>query len=347
MGATSSPVILEKTPDFWMPLTHLEAIAALPQLRAVACCDISEASRIQASQKFNIPAHYETYDALLSSETLDLLTIATRTPDKPDIISKAINAGIAAIHVEKPLCNAVSELLELEGIIAQGDTLFTYGCMRRFLPPYLKARDLVRAQGPGAARDIHVEMGNAPLMWTHAHAVEMLLFFADGAMPISVSATFDNLEFADDAPATIVNDPRILSAMVMFGSGLVGRIGRTGGDAVTISGDGFVIELFADGAETYLSAVPEGDLYMRRTKLRQERSDAPGGTAAALVQLANAALGDSDARAVVEDAKTAMLNSQHLVFDLLHSHMRGGGLVQFRSHPTDMKIMGLTNGKPA
>ena len=87
-------------------------------------------------------------------------------------------------------------------------------------------------------------------------------------MPVSVSATFDNLEFADDAPATIVNDPRILSAMVMFESGLVGRIGRTGGDAVTISGDGFVIELFADGAETYLSAVPEGDLYMRRTKLR-------------------------------------------------------------------------------
>ena len=87
MGATSSPVILEKTPDFWMPLTHLGAIAELPQLRAVACCDISEASRVQASQTFNIPAHYETYDALLSSETLDLLTIATRTPDKPDIIS--------------------------------------------------------------------------------------------------------------------------------------------------------------------------------------------------------------------------------------------------------------------
>ena len=50
MGATSSPVILEKTPDFWMPLTHLEAIAALPQLRAVACCDISEASRIQQAK---------------------------------------------------------------------------------------------------------------------------------------------------------------------------------------------------------------------------------------------------------------------------------------------------------
>ena len=165
-------------------------------------------------------------------------------------------------------------------------------------------------------------------------------------MPISVSATFDNLEFADDAPATIVNDPRILSAMVMFGSGLVGRIGRTGGDAVTISGDGFVIELFADGAETYLSAVPEGDLY-EADKAAAGTLDAPGGTAAALVQLANAALGDSDARAVVEDAKTAMLNSQHLVFDLLHSHMSGGGLVPFRSHPTDMKIMGLTNGKPA
>ena len=78
------------------------------------------------------------------------------------------------------------------------------------------------------------------------------------------------------------------SAMVMFESGLVGRIGRTGGDAVTISGDGFVIQLFADGAETYLSTVPEGDLYMTRTMLPQELSDAPGGTAAALAQLANA-----------------------------------------------------------
>ena len=77
----------------------------------------------------------------------------------------------------------------------------------------------MRAQGPGAARDIHIEMGN--FMWTHAHAVEMLVFFADGAMPISVSATFDNLEFADDALATVINDPRILNAMVMFESGLL------------------------------------------------------------------------------------------------------------------------------
>ena len=102
-----------------------------------------------------------------------------------------------------------------------------------------------------------------------------------------------------------------------------------------------MIQLFADGAETYLSTVPEGDLYMTRTMLPQELSDAPGGTAAALAQLANAALGDSDARAVVEDAKTAMLNSQHLIFDLLHSHMSGGGLVLFRSHPTDMKNHGF------
>lgn len=347
MGATSSPVVLEKTPKFWMPLTHLGAISELPQLDAVACCDVSEESRVQASQLFNVPKHYECYSDLLASEDIDVLTIATRTPEKPAIISGAVKAGVKAIHVEKPLCNSVFELLELERLISQSNTLFTYGCIRRFLSPYLHARDIVRAHEVGLVWDIHVEMGNSSLMWTHTHALEMLLFFADGAAPATVSATFDNLKFSNDEPATIVNDPHILSATVIFDSGLVGRIGRTGGDAITVSGDRFLLQIFADGRETYFSSVPEGDLYMERKQLATENPKQPGGTAAALFQLSKAALGSRGAKVIVGEAKEAMLNAQHLMFDMLHSHINGGKLVQSKSHPIDMKILGLTAGKPA
>lgn len=347
MGAFVDAKVMQQTPAFWQPLAHLAALSALPQVTSVACCDVSKEAREKARIQYGIDKAYEDFQRLILIEDINLLTIATRTPQKTEIILKAIQKRIPAIHIEKPLCNSALDLKRIASAITQYDTLVTYGCIRRFLMPYMKALELSKSEMPNEVRDIHIEMGKAPIMWSHIHAIELVLFFADGAKPTHVSALFDDLELDTEYPFTITNDPCLKFASIIFESGLVGRIGRTSGDSVTLSGDNFRVEVFADGRELHKSKRSSGKLYQNKTLITYDDENSLGGSAAPLSRLADALVGDEVAVAAVRKARTCMLQSQTLMFDMLHSHMSNSALVSVDSHPDEMVIKGMTNGKPA
>lgn len=347
MGAFHSQTVAAHAPAFWMPISHLGAITALDGMTALACCDPSDDHRARAAAQFDVPHAYDSHKALLENHAIDILTIATRTPQKTEIILDALAAGVRAIHVEKPLCNTAQELAQLEQAVTDCGAWMTYGAIRRFLPAYTQA--LAHAQTPefGPVTDIHVEMGKAPLMWALVHALDQLIYFAGGAKPVQVQAWFEHLEIDPDQPHTVRNDPKFHAATVLFEGGITGRIGGTGGDAVTISSASARVEVFGDGLQVFASAVPQDGIYQHRQEIPVAAEDRPGGTAAALAQLQGALAGGSTAKASTRAATDAIFASQHLIFDMVQSHLSGGAVVGYRSYARDIAVLGLTGGRPA
>lgn len=81
---------------------HFEAIAAQPDARCIACCDIIEERVREAAEKYEIPYWTTKYEEMLQRDDLDLISICTPSGLHPE---HGIMAARAGKHVltEKPM----------------------------------------------------------------------------------------------------------------------------------------------------------------------------------------------------------------------------------------------------
>lgn len=348
MGAFQSKLMEENAPPFWLPVSHLAALEMLSGVEIVACCDVFEEARERAMDAFGLQRSYAEVSDLLANEDIDILTIATRTPEKTDIIVAALEAGVSAIHIEKPLCNSVAELEKLRPLLETTTTHVTFGALRRFLPPYQMVFDHTRLETFGPITDIRIEMGHARLMWTLVHGLDTMLFLAGEAKPIAVQAWLTDATPVDDQPNLIESDPKIVSATILFDNDITGNLGRTSGAGVTVSSADARIEAIGDGQQIFASALNAGGVYQSRVELAAPATNVdPGGSLAPLLVLRDALYGDPSAIEQAKRARTAIVGTQDLIFDMLHSHLLGGQVVTPRLAPKDLCIMGMSDGKPA
>lgn len=350
MGAFHSETVEKHAPSFWMPISHLAAIKALAGIEAVACCDVVQSNTSRAQAAFEIPAAYTDALEMFAQEELDIITLATRTPQKPPFIAAALESGIRGLHVEKPLCNTAAELKQLRKKIKNSGAWVTYGCLRRYLPPYQMAHAHIQASDFGPLKDIHIEMGSAPLMWALVHGLDLMHYYAFPAKPVKVQAWFETLEMVEGHKNLIENDPNIIAATILFDNGVTGRIGRTSGDSITLSSAIARLEIQSDGAQVFSSAIPKGAIYQWREKLNWPVDPLQpefGGSAKPISLLQKALQGRSQAQEEVSNAMDGMFESQSLIFDLLHSHLEGGKIIEVGAYPDDIGILGIAYGNPA
>ena len=104
----------------------------------VGVCDIAPELLASASAKFGVKGFLDDRE-LLRSLSPDVVTVATRTPERPGIVADAIAAGARALHLEKPLCNSVEQLDRLESLFADPSLACTFGTLRRYMPIFERA----------------------------------------------------------------------------------------------------------------------------------------------------------------------------------------------------------------
>ena len=347
MGAFHSPAVERHAPSFWMPISHLAAMNSMPELTPVACCDINSASVEKAKLFHGVEQGFTDFAEMLETARPEILTIATRTPEKRPILEAALALGVQGVHVEKPLVNTVNDLRALEVLFEDASALMTYGAIRRFLPPYRQAADMIAADPEMSPLHIGIEMGRSPLMWTLIHGIDLILFLAGSAKPVAVQGWFDEVHLAEGCPNHITNDPVLLSGSILFDNGTVGYIGGATGDGVTISGPARRIEILSDGHAMYdVSIGPDGG-YPARTALPISSLEGVGGTGSALSLLNSALDGNPSSRADVEKATRDIFVGQWIMFALMTSHLAGGARKKFGDVPGDMRIDGISYGVPA
>lgn len=343
MGAFPSTTAANWTPDFWHPISHLPAIQKCENTLMVAAADISKQTRERVATHFGIPC-YSTAEELLANHDIDILTLATRTPDKIKLIRQALAAGVQGFHIEKPLCNSVTDLTELEHLLR--NVPVTYGCLRRYLSPYRNLAEMADELNLGKLTAMQVHMGRAMLCWTHPHSVDLMLMQMEQA-PNAVQANFNPTEIVKDKSGiALIEDPMVLGATMFFNGGVTGHITPLAGNEFWAIYENGALRVMNDGRGLWTRQCLNGDPYPIDTSISFKVTHA-GGTRAAIDLLSKAITKDPTALLEVARVKNDMFVGQRCLFAMALSHYEEGRPVCLDDVTKGVTLSGLYRGIPA
>lgn len=348
MGAFPSPSLRAHGPRCFLPSAHAEAMAMADGLDLVALCDADAAQLARAGDHYAVDRRFTDAGALLLHGAPDLVAVATRTAGRARLILDCVEAGVRALHVEKPLCSSPTELAALESVLSRGDVFVTLGAVRRHLAVYQRALALARAGEYGALISAHGEFGERTLYWSHPHTVDLLLLAAGGARVEAVQARLGPVERAG---LRILNDPLVLDAGIWFEGGFSGHITRMPGTDWRLACQFGQIAVVANGGAIWRSgraALAAGDNpYHEPERVAFAPPDAPEGALAPIRQLVACLKGDAAAIAANAAIRRDIVTGQKVLFAMVQSHLEGGRPVALDEVDPAMVIEARTQGSPA
>jgi predicted dehydrogenase len=165
----------EGATGFGMSHAHARGYLASPDCKLVALADIS-AENARAFQQANGGDRiYTDYHAMLAQEPLDIVSISTWPHLHAPMVIACAEAGVKAIHCEKPMAPTYGEARRMVEACERHGVQLTFNHQRRFGPPYRKAKELVQA---GAIGDlVRLEATCDNLFDWGTHWFDMLCFY--------------------------------------------------------------------------------------------------------------------------------------------------------------------------
>lgn len=134
---------------FGMAHFHARGYATAADTTIVALSDIN-VDNARAFQALYGGEHiYTDYQQMLAQEHLDVVSICTWPHLHAPMVIAAAQAGVRAIHCEKPMAPSYAEALHMVDVCQTCGTQLTFNHQRRFALPFRTARDLLRAGSIG------------------------------------------------------------------------------------------------------------------------------------------------------------------------------------------------------
>lgn len=335
MGAEPSVRLEDKVPPGWLPISHVESFVESRDVELVAIAETNRTRLDWVGKHYRINALFENYQDLLVEVSPDIIGIATRTPEKLDILRQACKSGVKGIYVEKPLANCLRDAREILDDIKRANVTLSYGVNRRYHALYRQARDLIWAGEIGDLLEIIVEFGESQLLWTHPHSVDLMLFLG-GQQPVEVQAELVQSSVMTSPTLKIDSDPVVSYARFRFDGGLQGLITRGGGNNIRVNGTLGSLEIAADGASLHLrkSHGAPGGYFLRQETIfpRSYRS----ATVVAVEELVRNVNGES----IASIAPDEIYQGMRMLWGCAFSHLHNGANCQLADLPEDMVVTG-------
>lgn len=347
MGAFTSASVRNYSPSYWLPLSHADALALHPDVALQAFCDIDPLAVERARQAHDVSQGFSDFGEMLAAIRPRLLGVATRTIGRTDIMEMAVREGVEALHVEKPLCNTVGELLRLEALLGRSDVHATLGTVRRHLDVYKVAGELARSGIYGDIVEIRGCFGAGALYWAHPHSVDLILHLAGERDVVGVQAHLSNVEHGD-VRTQIISDPIVDFAMILFDDGVIAHIGRAPGMNVEIACERGSVTVLSDGHAIELLSFEGDNPYPVRSRF-DGKVDLlpPQGSFGPVAQLVSCLKGDRDTLAANALIKRDMLRGQRILFAMVQSHLGNSTMVGLDDIDPALDIRAFTGGRPA
>lgn len=348
IGAKSNDYMRRISLPHFKPLTHLDAIQEHEGLVVDSICDVSEEALNNVSEKISGVSIFTSVEDLLKSKKnkIDIVTIATRTKGRINIVKQCLSAGLKGIHIEKPLCNSESELRIFEKIYKSNSTIFTYGAIRRYLGPYRSIKELLLNKKFGSLNNITINFGHRTLLWTHIHSLDLLNFFSYPSMANEVSARFSKI---DDAVknSEYFNDPVIESLIINYDNNSKGLITNSSGMEVILNCSLGMLVAGSDGLDTVFRTKLKDNPYFNISKKIKLNKYKYNGHASPLNVLFNAINGDEEAISISKKSILSAINGMRIAFSAVKSHEKNGAFVKVGDYPKEIYLHGGFDGKYA
>lgn len=335
IGAHTRDRLRETMPAGWIPLSHVEAMRSESRLKLVAVCDADAARAEATAREFDVAGCYTDHGLLLSEVKPDILSIATRTGGRCDIIRDAAENGVRGLHSEKPLGRSLGECRgAIRAVEAHGVHL-TYGTTRRFMEAFRTAREMAEDGRIGEVRQVSVELGRTNLMWNHPHSFDVLIFLAgcDEVEYCQGSCAIDMVSVTEEG---VDSDPILEFGFAKFANGVNGLVTCGSGNNFRIDGTRGKITVAADGRSVEWSLKKFDDRpYL--TKMDPVISNpAQSGTERAFADLAGAVLEGEPMSITTKEIELGCA----LTFGMVYSSLHGGKRVAVKDLPEAFAVTG-------
>jgi predicted dehydrogenase len=167
----------EGATGFGMSHAHAWGYAQSPDARLVALADLNLDNARAFQAEHGGDAVYADYREMLAHETLDIVSIATWPHLHEPMVIAAAEAGVKAIHCEKPMAPTYGEAKRMVEVCERTGAQLSFNHQRRFATAFRTARDLIRSGAIGDLERIEGVCDN--LFDWGTHWFDMIHFFND------------------------------------------------------------------------------------------------------------------------------------------------------------------------
>jgi len=167
----------EGSTGFGMSRAHAGGYNASPDAEIVALADISLENAKAFQADLGGERIYQDYHEMLTQENLDIVSIATWPHLHAEMVIAAAEAGVKAIHCEKPMAPTYGEAVRMVDVCKANGVQLSFNHQRRFGAPFRKAKELLDS---GAIGDlIRLEATCSNMYDWGTHWFDMLFFYND------------------------------------------------------------------------------------------------------------------------------------------------------------------------
>lgn len=154
---------------------HLRSYRSIPNVEVVAGADISPQTRERWQRELGVPRMYATAQELLEREKLDIVSICTWPPLRPEMTELACNHGVRAIVAEKPMAVDLAGCDRMIAAAERAGTVLIVHHQRRFRSRFVKAKELIDSGAIGDVVQINVYNGG-DVLTSSSHMVDTMSY---------------------------------------------------------------------------------------------------------------------------------------------------------------------------
>lgn len=170
--------MLEEDPLEAKPCTHMGAYQALGRdlVEVVSASDVDR-TRLEAfSRKYGVSPVYEDFREMLSTERPEIVSVCAYAPERLDMVTACVRAGVRGIWCEKAFGTSLAEARKMKQACEAGGTELIVSHLRRWSPRYRKAKEMIDAGAIGRVTSAVCHFSGS-LMHTGTHAFDVLNWF--------------------------------------------------------------------------------------------------------------------------------------------------------------------------
>ena len=169
--------LMEQDENRDKPTSHAGCYDVTERTQIVAAADSHE-ERLQAfGRRWNVQRLYSSYEEMMDSEELDIVSICTYPIPHHAITMKVATSGVKAIFCEKAMAVNLREAEEMIAVCDENNVKLSINHTRRWDWEYRKAKEFIDNGEIGQLRGVALQFG-APLANNGTHYFDMLRYFA-------------------------------------------------------------------------------------------------------------------------------------------------------------------------
>jgi UDP-N-acetylglucosamine 3-dehydrogenase len=162
---------------------------AAPGVSLVGLADVDERAAGTLSSELRVPHVHRDYRELLAAHRPDIVSVCTPPALHLEIVRAAAEAGVRAVHCEKPVALTYGDALRMAAVAEDAGMLLAFNLQRRLDPLHRHARELILQ---GEIGEVVTIEGYCPNLFDWgAHILDLILFHRGDTAPEWVIGQID------------------------------------------------------------------------------------------------------------------------------------------------------------